>query len=134
MIKRLGLGVAVSCICALAACDLVAPVTPVLTPKSRPAAPVTPVVVAQATSEQSAALRSQLRAVQSSQLTNGLLRQDGGGPDTPFDADMLVRNFKRLAFFNEYFTPGVPQGVPGQLRRWDKPIRFEVQFGASVPT
>jgi hypothetical protein len=134
MIKRLGLGVAVGCICALAACDLVAPVTPVLTPKSRLAAPVTPVVVAQATSEQSAALRSQLRAVQSSQLTNGLLRQDGGGPDTPFDADMLVRNFKRLAFFNEYFTPGVPQGVPGQLRRWDKPIRFEVQFGASVPT
>jgi hypothetical protein len=125
------MGAALGCILALAACDLINPVTPVLKPKTRPTVS-TPVVVAQATSEQSAALRSQLRAVQSSQLTNGLLRQDGGGPDTPFDANTLVRNFKRIAFFNEYFTPGTPQGVAGRLQRWEKPIRFSLQFGPSV--
>lgn len=131
--NRWQIGVALGCICLLTACDLLNPVTPVLTPQARPAQPRQPVQVAQATSEQSAALRSQLRAVQSSQLTNGLLRRDGGGPDTPYDARILVNNFKRIAFFNEYSSAGAPQGVPGQLRRWRKPIRFSVQFGASVP-
>lgn len=86
----------------------------------------------QPTSEKSAALRSYLRSVQTSQLTSGLLRQDGGGPDTPFTSDMVIRNFQQITFFNEYSTAGLPQGVSGKLRRWDKPIHFAVQFGASV--
>lgn len=121
---------AICCLGALAACDVLFPVTPVLTPQARPNRPV---AVAKATSEQSAALRSYLRSVQSSQLTSGLLRQDGGGPDTPFTSDMLARNFQQITFFNEYSSAGLPQGVSGKLRRWDQPIRFAVQFGASVP-
>ena len=81
---------------ALSACDLLNPVDPVRTPQLRPAAPAP-----QATSERSAALRQYLREVQSIQLSQGLLRQDGGGPDTPFSANTLARNFDRIVFFSE---------------------------------
>jgi hypothetical protein len=117
-----------------AACDLFMPVEPVLTPRGRPAGlgvPVAPPPVA--TSEQSAALRSYLVQVQSSQLTQGLLRQDGGGPDTPFTASMLARNFEQIVFFNEYNSGSVRTGVPGELRRWTAPVRIGIEFGASVP-
>lgn len=129
---------AFGCLGALAACDLSVPVASVLKPQARPAVvappPPKPPVVAQATSEQSAKLRTYLRSVQANQLTSGLLRQDGGGPDTPFTADMLARNFQQITFFNEYSTAQLPAGVSGSLRRWNEPIRFAVKFGASVPT
>lgn len=118
----------------LAACDLFVPVEPVLTPRARPAGlvpPTTPPV--QATSQQSAELRAFLTQVQSSQLTSGLLRQDGGGPDTPFTADMLARNFEQIVFFNEYAGPGVRPGSASALRRWAAPVRLGVVFGPSVP-
>ena len=118
----------------LAACDLFTPVEPVLTPRVRPAGlappPAPPV---RATSEQSAALRSFLAQVQQSQLTAGLLRQDGGGPDTPFTADMLARNFEQIVFFNEYSSSGQRAGAPSVLRRWSGPVRMGIVFGASVP-
>ena len=87
----------------------------------------------QPTSEQSAVLRSYLAQVQSSQLTQGLLRQDGGGPDTPFTADMLARNFEQIVFYNEYTSGGQRRGASGQLRRWSMPVRMGIEFGASVP-
>ncbi|WP_299144765.1 DUF2927 domain-containing protein [uncultured Tateyamaria sp.] len=119
----------------LAACDLFMPVEPVLTPRVRPAglAPPPPAPVVQATSEQSAALRSYLSQVQSSQLTAGLLRQDGGGPDTPFTADMLARNFEQIVFFNEYASAGARAGSASALRRWSEPVRIGIRFGPSVP-
>ncbi|WP_299687966.1 DUF2927 domain-containing protein [uncultured Tateyamaria sp.] len=119
----------------LAACDM-PPVTtdPVLTPRARPdPAAVAPPPPVRATSERSAALRSYLGAVQSSQLTQGLLRQDGGGPDTPFTATMLARNFEQIAFFDEFTPTGEPGGGEAVLRRWDMPVRIAVAFGASVP-
>jgi hypothetical protein len=126
---------ALCCLGAVAACDVLSPVTPVLTPQARPVdkTPAPVIQVAQATSERSAAMRSNLRSLQSSQLTSGLLRQDGGGPDTPFSSDMFVRNFQQITFFDEYSSVGQPQGVAGNLRRWAQPIRFAVEFGASVP-
>ncbi|MEX0312359.1 MAG: DUF2927 domain-containing protein [Tateyamaria sp.] len=118
----------------LAGCDAFVPVEPVLTPRVRPESlappPVPPV---QATSQKSAELRAYLAQVQSSQLTQGLLRQDGGGPDTPFTADMLARNFEQIVFFNEYAGPGVRPGSASALRRWDAPVRLGLKFGASVP-
>ncbi|MGR3805762.1 DUF2927 domain-containing protein [Marinibacterium profundimaris] len=67
--------------------------------------------------------------------TQGLLRIDGGGPDTPFDADALAANFEEIVFYDEY-TGGVgPRRSPsGHLRRWDVPVRVDVEFGASVPS
>ncbi|MEL6618707.1 MAG: DUF2927 domain-containing protein [Pseudomonadota bacterium] len=85
------------------------------------------------TSTKSAELRGYLGAVQSSQLTQGLLRRDGGGPDTPFTSDMLARNFIRIAFFNEYGGPNLRRGGQTRLRRWVDPVQMSVVFGSSVP-
>ncbi|APX10933.1 DUF2927 domain-containing protein [Tateyamaria omphalii] len=118
----------------LGACEMFQPVEPVLTPRARPAGLAPPPVPdIQATSQESAALRAYLAQVQSSQLTAGLLRQDGGGPDTPFTADMLARNFENIVFFNEYAGPGVRPGSASALRRWTAPVRIGIEFGASVP-
>jgi hypothetical protein len=134
VIRNLGLWGGIAALGLVAACDLFMPVEPVKTPRARPAGlgtalPPPP----QATSEQSAALRSYLTQVQSSQLTQGLLRQDGGGPDTPFTAGMLARNFEEIVFFNEYDSRSQRTGVPGELRRWAEPVRIGIVFGASVP-
>jgi len=132
--SRVGIWGGLAAFTLLAACDLFAPVEPVLTPQARPAALPAPAPArVQATSERSAALRSYLAQVQSSQLTSGLLRQDGGGPDTPFSADMLARNFEQIVFFNEYINNGLARGVSGELRRWKAPVRIGIAFGPSVP-
>ncbi|ASM71442.1 MULTISPECIES: DUF2927 domain-containing protein [Roseobacteraceae] len=117
----------------VAACDLIAPVEPVLTPRARPERNAAPIRVALPTSEESAAKRSYLAQVQSAQLSQGLLRQDGGGTDTPYSADMLARNFNQIVFFNEYGAGTRASGLPGSLRRWAGPVRMGVAFGRSVP-
>lgn len=101
-------------------------------PQAPPAtAPVS--VVARPTSEASAALRSYLTQVQTAQLGQGLLRADGGGPDTPYTADMLARNFEQIVFYNEYAEALRGRGGESPLRRWADPIRVGVIFGDSVP-
>ncbi|MBL4767295.1 MAG: DUF2927 domain-containing protein [Rhodobacteraceae bacterium] len=74
--------------------------------------------------------------VQNNLLTHGLLRTDGGGPDTPFTPDTLAANFERIAFFSEYtrgsLTPG--SGGAERLSRWSGPVRIGIEFGASVPS
>ncbi|MCA0134388.1 DUF2927 domain-containing protein [Pseudosulfitobacter pseudonitzschiae] len=127
-----GLGVMALGLLAVA-CDIVAPVEPVLTPRARPDRPAAPIEVAKPTSERSAAKRSYLARVQSAQLSQGLLRQDGGGPDTPFSPDMLARNFNQIVFYNEYGAGNLASGVSGNLRRWAGPVRMGVDFGGSVP-
>ena len=89
--------------------------------------------VARPTSEKSAALRKYLAEVQSAQKVQGLLREDGGGPDTPFTSDMLARNFEQIAFYNEYDGNFVGRGGPSPLRRWQAPVRMQMVFGDSVP-
>lgn len=75
--------------------------------------------------------------LQADLVAQGLLRTDGGGPDTPYTAEVLARNFEQIAFFDEYAqgagltTP--TNGDAGQLRRWNGPVRMDVTFGASVP-
>ena len=118
----------------LAACDIPAPVEPTLKPPVRPAAVAAPPpVVAKPTSQASAELRSYFNQVQTAQLTQGLLRRDGGGVDTPFTADMLAANFERIAFFNEYNGNFTSRGGASPLRRWSAPVRMQVIYGASVP-
>lgn len=130
--SRIGFWGGLAALCAATACDMIVPVEPVLTPRARPAGLVPPPPpTVQPTSQQSAELRAYLAQVQSSQLTSGLLRQDGGGPDTPFTSDMLARNFEQIVFFNEYTGPGASSA--SALRRWSSPVRIGVEFGASVP-
>jgi Protein of unknown function (DUF2927) len=113
---------------ALASCDTTNTVRvaqPVAAPAPRPAP-----------SAQSENLAAYYAAVQNQQMTQGLLRTDGGGPDTPFTPDTLARNFEQIAFFSEYtrgaFTPGF--GGSERLTRWSGPVRVGIEFGASVPT
>lgn len=122
-------GVALAALLAVAACDM--PLKTSITPKARPAGLGQPGV--QPTSEQSAALRSYLVQVQAAQLSQGLLREDGGGPDTPFTPDMLARNFEQIVFYNEYASALQGRGGESLLRRWEGPVRFDTIFGAGVP-
>lgn len=85
---------------------------------------------------ESVALSRYYHRVQAALLTQGLLRQDGGGPDVPFTARDLVDDFIRIALFEEYTTIGnriVARQTPSQLHRWDRPVRMTVEFGATVP-
>jgi hypothetical protein len=118
---------------ALVACDLLIPVEPTLKPQQRPAGLAPAPQVARPTSEASAALRRYLNQVQVAQLSQGLLRQDGGGADSPFTADTLARNFEQIAFFDEYDGDFTGRGGQSPLRRWRRPVRMDVIFGASVP-
>ena len=96
-----------------------------LVPPARPAALTPP-----APSAQSEKLANFYRALQRDLLTRGLLREDGGGPDTPYDADDLIRNFETIAFFDEHFRQGI--GTKGALSRWEGPVRLQAVFAPSV--
>ncbi|PVA09199.1 hypothetical protein DC366_14930 [Pelagivirga sediminicola] len=93
------------------------------------AAPIEP-------SERSRALAAHYTRVEASLVGQGLLRTDGGGPDTPYTDTDILRNFERIAFHDEYArNRGLAQsdGRPGGLRKWSGPVRMSVEFGASVP-
>lgn len=118
----------------LAGCVAATPVVQA-PPSKAPPRPVVPVVSAPATAE-SAAARAYFAQVQQALLSQGLLRTDGGGPDTPFTDRMLAENFIRIALYDEYTRgPGGPiqRETPSHLRRWEAPIRVGLRFGASVP-
>lgn len=110
----------------LAACEVFEPVEPVLMPRARPDGLVRPEQPPAAPSANSEALRRYYRQVMADGMTRGLLRTDGGGPDTPYSAEMLVRNFEDIAFYNEYVRGDQP------LRRWSEPVRIEARFGDDV--
>ena len=114
---------------ALVACDETLQAS--LKPQTRPASAA--VAAPQPTSEQSAKLRQYLNQVERAQLSQGLLRQDGGGADTPYTADVLARNFEQIVFFNEYDGTFTGRGGASPLRRWMSPVRMRVLFGAGVP-
>lgn len=100
------------------------------------AARVAPPLIPPAKSSISQELEAYYSGVQSSLLSQGLLRVDGGGPDTPFTADMLANNFMRIALFEEYAKVGgqmVAKQTPSYVHRWEDPVRLKVEFGASVP-
>jgi len=103
-------------------------------PKPRPAE--VPAAVPSRSAESEALVQYYAR-VQNDLLSQGLMRMDGGGVDTPFDARILAENFIRIALYDEYATlPGgtrVARVTPSVLRRWDTPIRMSVEFGPSVP-
>ncbi|MCG6902926.1 MAG: DUF2927 domain-containing protein [Rhodobacter sp.] len=122
--------------CALAACD---PVmlrdSPSPTPRPARAAPPTQPEITQP-SEASRALSSYFARIQQNFLTRGLLRVDGGGPDTPFTSRQLVDNFIRIALYQEFSSVDgvlIRRENASQLNRWNGPIRMSVDFSASVP-
>ncbi|MCA8883981.1 MAG: DUF2927 domain-containing protein [Rhodobacteraceae bacterium] len=132
MARRLLSGLALwSTLTALAACDMAtAPLAPPpAVPRPDRPAPVVPSAESQALTERYARVEADL-------LTRGLLRTDGGGADAPFDADILARNFNRIALYDEFVPVSgrlVARETSSHLRRWDAPVRIGLIFGASVP-
>lgn len=119
----------------LSACMMAAP--PTAKPHARPAgliktpvAPNVPVV----RSKQSRDLAVYYARVQADLLAQGLMRTDGGGPDTQFGPSELQRNFTRIAFYNEHSASSLSQGDGrvGALHRWRGPVRIRTEFGPSV--
>jgi hypothetical protein len=113
------------------------PEPPPPTPPSQPEPEVeAPKAAPPPPSEESQLLRDYYRRLQADLLSQGLLRGDGGGPDTPFTDTMLARDFVAIALFDESVpSTGEPltEAREARLRRWDQPIRIETVFGASVP-
>ncbi|WP_424978432.1 DUF2927 domain-containing protein [Leisingera sp. S232] len=96
-----------------------------LVPQARPAAPVPAIYTPSADSAQ---LAYYYNTLERDLLTRGLLRTDGGGPDTPYDADDLAKSFETLAFYDEYGGAD----LSGGLGRWTGPVRIAAEFGPSV--
>lgn len=116
----------------LAGCDVSPPIPPT-SPAPRPiitGPKVTPQSVV------SREMSKHLARVQADLLVQGLLRVDGGGPDVPFSKRNLVDNFVRVALFDEYTNTGgqiIALEAQSHLRRWEQPIRMQIEFGPSVP-
>lgn len=111
----------------VAGCELAAPVT------SRPPAGQQNIPKV---SERSDAVRRHYEKVQADLLDQGLMRTDGGGMDTPFNARQLANNFIRIALYNEYVSDGgqlVASESRSRLRRWEGPVNVSLRFGDSVP-
>lgn len=82
------------------------------------------------------AAQDHFRRIESYYLSQGLLRTDGGGRDTPFSARDLATNFLKIAFFDEFSERAgrlVEGGAQNVLHRWQQPLRVGVRFGPSVP-
>lgn len=126
-------GVVALALLALAGCDIAA-VQPAPKPAALPSGLADP-DADQLPSGQSLALQKYYARVQNDMLVRGLLRHDGGGPDTPFSADDLADNFEQIAFYDEYVRgAGLIRGKDTQsrLRRWGGPVRMAAIFGDSV--
>ncbi|WP_298803388.1 DUF2927 domain-containing protein [uncultured Lentibacter sp.] len=83
----------------------------------------------------SRALAAYYQKLETRLLAQGLLRRDGGGPDTAFDARDLADNFAAIAFYDEHSTGTFLKGTQALSRfhPWRGPVRFEAHFGPSVP-
>lgn len=113
----------------LAGCDAVSesprPAPRVIAPTPEPVKP----------SARSEALVAYYQRVENQLVSQGLLRKDGGGPDTPFNKRNLVENFVRIAAFEEFTIDGSSTQASGQestVRRWTKPVRVKLDFGEAV--
>ncbi|MDV7141656.1 DUF2927 domain-containing protein [Tropicimonas sp. TH_r6] len=133
---RLRAGLLAMSLAALAACEPTAPITSP-TPAARPerAAPEPESQSPTTRSQTSYELARYYKRVQADLLTQGLLRTDGGGPDTPFAAHNLANNFVRIALYDEYVSRGgrlVAQQTASRLRRWEMPVRLQMHFGQTI--
>lgn len=113
---------------ALSAC---VPLSPAPTPSPEPEVEAP----APEPSEESQAYARYYRSVEARLVSTGLLRTDGGGPDTPFRADQLATNFERIALYDEYALQDgrfVARQTESRLRRWNIPVRLQAHFGPTV--
>ena len=116
----------------LSACEL-----PVSSPRPAPRAVPPPDATAKNVkpSPRSQDLSAYYAQVQRSLLSQGLLRTDGGGIDTPFSKRQLVNNFIQVGVFNEFTLVNglyTNERSEGRVQRWEKPVSISMQFGPAV--
>lgn len=117
----------------LAGCASTSPSTPAAPVAALPR-PSEPEISAPDTGA-SAQLADYYARVQTGLLSQGLLRTDNGETDAPFTRRDLVRNFLKIAFYEEYVDAGgtlVARESRSRMHRWAMPVTLSVQFGASV--
>jgi hypothetical protein len=131
---RIRLALALFGLATAAAC--MAP-APTLKPQTRPAGLVKPApkpTPPKGPSAESLSLGRYYAQVQADLLSQGLMRTDGGGPDTRFGPEELLRDFERIAFYDEYARGSLSSadGRAGALHRWIAPVRMKTEFGPSI--
>lgn len=138
---RIGGSLLLAGIIALSACAT-APIVPdtqtvaAVRPQVRIAAPVPSMPIILPRSPQSESVRAFYTRIEDRLVARGLLRVDGGGPDTPYTDTQLARNFVRIALFDEYVDDGTTlraRPTASTLSRWDVPVRMSVEFGDTIP-
>lgn len=124
------IGTALLALAGLTACEPITSAAPT-PPVQKPNVPIV-----QQPSERSAALRDYYSRVQQSLLIQGLMRTDGGGPDTPFGKRQLVNNFVQIGVFNEFTLVNgryTNERSEGKVQRWTQPVSVSLAFGDTVP-
>ncbi|MER5172735.1 DUF2927 domain-containing protein [Thioclava sp. GXIMD2076] len=87
-------------------------------------------------SQDSLALSAYFQQVQDNLLAQGLLRTDVAPRDAPFHRHQLIDNFVNVALYDEYEHRNgafIARPTVSKLRRWEKPVRMDLHFGASIP-
>ena len=126
---RFGLVLGLGLLALLPACDRIYDL------RTLPDAEVVPDPEAPPPTEDSLAMMEYFAAVEVGQKSRGLLRLDGGGPDTPYDDRQLAQTFRATAFAREFTDQGsklVRKEGTSRLHRWEDPVLIQARFGASV--
>ena len=100
-----------------------------------PAAPATPPPKAAATVPGGESLDEFYASIERDLVSSGRMRRDVAPSDMPFTTADLVRDFERIALFDEYSDVDgrfVHSETPALLRRWNRPVRVAVMTGASA--
>jgi Protein of unknown function (DUF2927) len=82
-----------------------------------------------------ASLKEFYASIEHDLIASGRMRRDIAPSDAPYTVDDLVRDFERVALYDEYVDMGgrfVHSEAPALLRRWDKPVRVAVLTGGSA--
>lgn len=100
-------------------------------PVTAPARPIEEVAI----DPQSAALVTYYANIESERLSNRLLRRDSAARDYPVSATRLAEDYIDIALRDEHTrtATGFAGASSSVLRRWQAPVVYRVEFGASVP-
>ncbi|TMV92024.1 DUF2927 domain-containing protein [Thioclava sp. BHET1] len=133
---RIVLGIA-GCL-AVAGCDAMmgSPNAPKSAPRPTPAPSGLASSQVAPRSQLSREMQSYYTKVTAEMEGRGLLRTDVAPRDAPFNQRLLVRDFIHTALYDEYAPSRggfVARQTVSKLRRWEAPVRMELEFGASIP-
>jgi hypothetical protein len=114
-----------------------APVATVAPPEvARPAAAPARTAPAAAADALSAELAAYYRRIENERRARGLMRTDSGADAMAISAGRLADLYAEIALRDEYLRTSrgfISRSSAANLRRWEEPVRFRLEFGASVP-